>query len=460
MNKQYFGIAQSRLANYQNSSSYSDGKSITKLIRNAIVQAGLGINVPDNPLNEVIGIGMTVLLKPNWVLDHNEGPGGMDCMVTHPEFILAVVKEVAAAKPAKIIIGDAPIQGCKFDKLASPDFIQKINIVASGIPVKFIDFRRTVMAQDNLSGGVQTGLRPLEHYVEFDLGVDSLLESISRPPGRFRVTMYDPARLALKHQPGKHQYLLSKEAFEADVIINLPKLKTHRKAGITGALKNLVGLNGNKDFLPHHRVGGTAWGGDCYPGTAPVKSIAEYCLDRANKNINTPAYKTWIFRYQQAMSLQKRFGNMQIEGSWYGNDTIWRTVLDLNRILLYGSISGRMEDTPQRQIWTITDGIVAGEGEGPLHPAPKYLGVVTVSNSSPIADAVHASLMHFDPYKIPVIREAFQPFRWPLVAEGINLETILIRYGNSDYALRDIAKNLGVVCIPPVEWKHHIEVGE
>jgi len=34
-------------------------------------------------------------------------------------------------------------------------------------------------------------------------------------------------------------------------------LKLHRKAGITCALKNLIGINGNKEYLPHHRLGGS-----------------------------------------------------------------------------------------------------------------------------------------------------------------------------------------------------------
>jgi uncharacterized protein (DUF362 family) len=60
--------------------------------------------------------------------------------------------------------------------------------------------------------------------------------------------------MAKTHHPGVHQYLVAKEVIEADIIINLPKLKTHRKAGVTCALKNLIGINGNKEYLPHHRV--------------------------------------------------------------------------------------------------------------------------------------------------------------------------------------------------------------
>ena len=35
----------------------------------------------------------------------------------------------------------------------------------------------------------------------------------------------------------------------------MPKLKTHKKCGVTISLKNLVGLNTNKNLLPHHSLG-------------------------------------------------------------------------------------------------------------------------------------------------------------------------------------------------------------
>ena len=54
-------------------------------------------------------------------------------------------------------------------------------------------------------------------------------------------------------------------------------------------------------------------------------------------------------------------------GSWCGNDTIWRTVVDLNRILLWFDGDGKPRKVPRRYL-TIVDGIIAGEeayGTGP-----------------------------------------------------------------------------------------------
>src|ERR1022692_1434372 len=50
---------------------------------------------------------------------------------------------------------------------------------------------------------------------------------------------------------GAHRYAVGNTVLSADVILNVPKLKTHMKTGMTGALKNFVGIVGSKDFLPH-----------------------------------------------------------------------------------------------------------------------------------------------------------------------------------------------------------------
>lgn len=75
--------------------------------------------------------------------------------------------------------------------------------------------------------------------------------------------------MARAHHVGVHQYLLAKAVLEADVVINLPKLKTHKKAGVTCALKNLIGIHGNKEYSPHHRVGDPRPEGTIIPTTAP-----------------------------------------------------------------------------------------------------------------------------------------------------------------------------------------------
>ena len=425
---------------------------VKTFLHSALLQAGLGQQDLATPLADIIQPGMSVLLKPNWVLHTNLSGQGMECMVTQPNFILAALREVLACHPGRVLIGDAPVQSCQFDALISDNFHQKVVEMAT-CPVEIMDFRRTITGQPVLSQAANE-----EHYVLFDLGTDSLLEPISRPTGRFRVTSYDPRQLAKTHQPGRHQYLLSRAAFEADIIINLPKLKTHKKAGLTAALKNLVGINGNKDYLPHHRLGGSALGGDCYPGVAPVKRAIEFCLDRGNRVIGQPAYSHWMQLTTILKRVQHRLGEriLNLEGSWYGNDTVWRMSLDLNRLLLYGKADGTLSDSRLRTIYSLTDGIIAGQGDGPLASTPLALGIVTFGASSPFADLLHAALLHLDGGKIPLVREAFGGFRYPLT--NTTPHTAQVYWEGRILSISEAAQSLGRSAIPPTGWKNHIEM--
>lgn len=434
--------------------AYPDVGTLSVLLEELLRQSGLGIENSEAPLADIIKPGMTVLVKPNWVLHENYSGAGLDCLVTHPVFLLALLGEIFRARPGQVVIGDAPIQGCDFNALVPDSWRKAVRNLAT-CPVQIVDFRRTKVRMKGLTEGQDRDIRPAQRYVRFDLQKDSLLEQVSVPGNRFRITMYDPDHLAVRHKPGRHQYLLCREPFEADVILNLPKLKTHKKAGITAALKNVVGLNGNKEYLPHHRVGGTADGGDCYPGYAPLKRVAEFCLDEANRNIGTETYPKWIKRSQKLLGLQCKFGNGEIEGGWYGNDTVWRMTLDLNRILLYGRADGTMSDTPMRKIYSITDGIIAGEGEGPLAPIPVYLGIVTFASSSVFADLVHSSLMGFDPEKISLVREAFGNYRYPLTA--LSHQQCVVSYKGKTLSLLEAEELFGKFFIPPRGWKDHIE---
>lgn len=453
-NNSLVGLAILPFDKKRNDSPYSNIVDLTATIREACSQFGLGSNNPANPLMDIIKPGMSVLLKPNWVLHYNQSGGTMDCMVTHHAFILAVLAEVIKARPGRIILGDAPIQMTNWSKLVPNWFVEELQRIAYPVGVELVDFRGTIIHNGDLVHGLEQRDSKQENVILFDLGRDSLLEPICDRPGRFRNTCYDNRVLARTHKSGRHQYLLRREAFDVDVIINLPKLKTHRKAGLTAALKNLVGMNADKDYLPHHRVGGAALGGDCYPGFAPLKRVAEFCLDARNRHIGSPKASRWSVCCNRLLWLHNYFGDCDIEGSWYGNDTIWRMVLDLNRILLYGRTDGAMADVPQRRIWSLTDGIVCGENEGPLAPTPRFLGAATFSDLPAAADWVHAALLHLDPQRIPLLREALGRFRWPLVPEQRGME---IHFQNRNLSLAQVAAELGVDAVPSCGWVGHCE---
>jgi uncharacterized protein (DUF362 family) len=440
-----------------NTHPYEDPVLLSTLIKTALVEGGLGLNDPQSPLSDIIEPGMTVLLKPNWVFHHNKSNKGMDCMVTHPSFIETVLKEAIKTKPGRIIIGDAPIQCTVFESLISKEWIARLKTIAHPCPVDIVDFRKRIYHETKLTLKVSENLRNPSSFILFDIGSESLLEPISQLSGQFRITNYDHKKLNKTHHIGCHKYLLCSEIIESDVVINLPKLKTHRKTGLTAALKNMVGINGDKDYLPHHRIGGSMQGGDCYEGNMPLKRIAEYFIDKTNSKINKPEYMIWRIAMRSFLGLNKIiFGDSELEGSWYGNDTVWRMVLDINRLLIYGRSDGSLSSEPLRRIYSLTDGIVAGEGMGPLAPEPINLNVVTFASSSLFADLVHTALMHFNWCKIPLVRGAFQEFTYRLTTHSPNDVQVYVE--GHMLTLKEVAKIYGQTFKPPIGWIGHIEL--
>lgn len=366
--------------------------------------------------------GARVVVKPNLVTHENRGPGGMPPLVTHESLIRAAVEEALRSGAGEVIVGDAPIQGCDFDEMMRRMGLDVWAEELSAREPRFKgvrDFRRTI---SRFAGGVREAaeeLQPLDRFVLFDLAGESLLEPVTDGNDSFRVTCYDPRLMARTHAQGRHQYLVAREVMEADLVINLPKLKTHKKAGLTCALKNLIGINGNKEFLPHHRVGGSSRGGDCYEGGGLLKGTLELLADRQNTARTHAAAKLWHGLAQPIDRALRLAGeSVDIEGSWSGNDTIWRTCLDLNRVLLYGRADGTMADEVQRRVLHIADAVIAGQGDGPLMPSPLPLGLLFAGSNAAAADWVGARLLGYDPARIPIARESLGRFRWPLVTFG------------------------------------------
>ncbi len=426
--------------------------AVRRVVREALVAGGLGQADPARPLADIIRPGMTVLLKPNWVLHENRGGGTMDCMITHPLFLLVVLREVMEAGAGRVIIADAPIQSAEFDLIVSPEWRQAVREIGGAVPVEIVDLRNTVATRTGLRVDATGGRRPANRFVLFTMGSESCLDPISDREGTFRNTNYNSRDMAAVQRRGEHQFLLCREPFEADVVLNLPKLKAHAKAGITGAMKNIVGLNGDKNFLPHHRVGGSALGGDCYKGFKPFKRAAEYCLDMANRHIGRSSYTAWALG---AVALNKLHGG-DLEGKWYGNDTTWRMVLDLNRLLIYGRADGTLASMPQRRLFSLTDGIVAGQRNGPLAPEDIPLGAVTFAENSVFADLVHAALMRFDWRLIPLVLQGFASMKYPLV--DAPPDAVTVHCEGQMLSLAEASRAYGRVFRPPDGWAGFIEL--
>ena len=191
-------------------------------------------------------------------------------------------------------------------------------------------------------------------------------------------------------------------------------MKTHQKSGVTGALKNLVGINGSKAYLVHHQVGFPSNGGDEFPEET---SRLFYWQARLREKLQKGS--PWLFRgaklgweflkrvcaIQTVGTRENLKGNFYVgSGSWHGNDSVWRMVYDLNLIIRFAlSQGGRLASSPQRTLVSIMDGLVAGEGNGPLQPIPVRTGVLLASTNSFLVDLAMSKMMGFDYRKIRLL---------------------------------------------------------
>lgn len=386
-------------------------------VRAALRDLGLDaerFGMPDwNPVGALVPPGARIVIKPNWVLHENEGPGGRPCLYTHASVVRALIDYALKARPSSLVIGDAPVQVCNLPLLLTDgfdDLFAYYRSIGANLAVK--DFRRTVSLRKPGALDVQTERKPVDDYVLVELADRSLLEPISADAEKFRVTMYDPEKLRENHAPGRHRYLVARDILEADLVINAPKLKTHMKAGVTLALKNLVGINGSKEFLPHHRKGAANRGGDNYERASLPKRILEAILDTLNRrHLDKPRFygRGARLAYKLLWFDKIRGKPTNVEGGWYGNDTVWRMCLDLNKILLFADRAGYLHETPQRMCLHVTDGVIAGDGEGPLRPDPVNFGAIVAGLNPAAHDWVTTALMGLNPASIPITRHAFHP---------------------------------------------------
>lgn len=363
-----------------------------------------------NPLGEYVKPGDRVLIKPNLVMDRNLGGYGEDCLFTNPSVIAAVIDYVVIALrgTGRIVLADAPMQSCDLGKLAEESgIVDLLDFYSSaGVIIEFKDLRELKSVSEN--GRLYQTVTELDSGVVVDMGKDSSFFGLSDSHlSRLRITNYDPSELRKHHTADKHEYRISRELLEADVVINMPKMKTHRKAGVTGALKNLVGVNTRKEYLPHHSVGSSDEGFDEYSKRSKFKSLSAFFLDKKNMYLgSTESHLTSIYRFLSLVlgSLGRRISEDNYsEGSWFGNDTIWRMVLDINKVALYADKEGVLKDQPQRKMIVVSDMVVAGEGEGPLLPEPVEIGCVAFSDSSIEHDVAMARLAGSSPEVFPTI---------------------------------------------------------
>ena len=455
---------------------FSDISSGTNHIYNSIRQTFylLGLdkenyNKPNwNPLKEFINKGETVLLKPNFVKEfHPRDENGWEYILTHGSVIRAVADYVFLAldKTGKIILGDAPQTDSSFSKIVKLLQLEKITdfYKSHNLDFSVLDFRKEEWENKNDVIVKRTKLPgdPFG-YIAFDLATSSEFHGHSGV-GNYYGADYDACQVNNHHDGKKNEYLITGAAIECDVYFNIPKLKTHKKAGVTINLKNLVGVNGDKNWLPHHTEGDPSTGGDQFP---------KISLSQKTENSSVHIFKKIALAIpfigpkimQLARPLGKKiFGDTEDvirSGNWYGNDTVWRMCLDLNKLVMYGNKDGSLRENSfsnRKRYLCLVDGFIAGEGRGPMNPDPFDAGLCIFGTNPVSVDAVGATLMGFDINKIPIINNAFTIKDYKITS--IHKDSIVCYSNNPEWSkkMTDISFNSVYKFKPHFGWLGHIE---
>ena len=325
--------------------------------------ADIGLD-PSNSLSGIVKPGDKVFIKPNWVASRwRESCPHKDnlyCVITHPNVIEAVTDFVVEALQGKgeVIIGDNPSIDADFDELMEFTGIRRLEHKYD-VPVSVMDLRPLV-CDDLANYGKRDKM--VSHSgdpngtVEVNLGKESMLYGID--PARFRGVFDERDETIASHTGETQLYTFSKSLYDADVYISIPKLKTHQKVGATLNLKGLVGSVTNKNQLVHWQIGYPEIHGDEYPSKEAWEAA-------------------------QTAKVTHR-------GSWPGNDTIWRMVVDLYQAM----------QKIKRKYLSVIDGIIAGEGQGPFCPTSKNANTLIAGEDLLAVDLAAARYMGFDPQKI------------------------------------------------------------
>lgn len=368
-----------------------------------------------NPLGELIEPGNTVLIKPNWVYHENICPEAyqdLTCLVTHPSVIRVVVDYVIIALQGtgKIIIGDAPVQGADFQLLLkNAGYLPLFEFYQSkGINIQVVDFRKYSV---EVKGGIITSQNPSKYgssSINIDIGEQSLHAKYDNSKPVYKVTDYKATDTNWYHQSGKHSYSIAKDALEANVIINIPKPKCHRYAGMTAAMKNFIGIVYDKASLPHRKSGDAETGrGDAYYkkniNKERMEKYEESKLAYIEKGATKKAHIMNLLRKLCFFASNLTENDRYRDGGWYGNDTIWRTIIDINYIITFADRYGNLRDKKQRKVLTIGDMVICGEKSGPLTPSRKPLGVIMASENILLFDYIVCKIMGFNKDKIKYI---------------------------------------------------------
>lgn len=419
-----------------------------------------------NPLGWLIKPSEIVFIKPNMISEKHRLNNDWEYVITHGSVIRAVLDYVFLAMNGRgrVIIGDAPQTDSKYNEIINLMGLKEIRDFYKSFgnfEIELINLQDEYWVQKDdiyietvtLPGDPRGGL-------VYDLGKDSFFSEFDGKGKKYYGAFYDINETNDHHNDNKHEYAISKSPIIADVFINIPKLKTHKKCGITVNLKSLVGINANKNWLPHYIFGSPEEGGDQFP-SKNIKGALETTIVTKAKNILLKKNPLFNYLARKLKPLAyKIFGDTEKvvrSGNWFGNDTVWRMSLDLNKILMYGQPDGRLDSTKFKKFFSVVDGIISMEGNGPVAGTPKYTGLIIAGDNPVSVDAICAKLMGFDYRKIKLIHKCFNDMNLPLIKCDYNDINCFSNISNFNCRIDKILIDDSQKFTPHFGWLGHIE---
>jgi uncharacterized protein (DUF362 family) len=419
-----------------------------------------------NPLQGIVRPGDDVLIKPNWVMHKHEHNDSWEQLITHGAVLRPVIDYVQLALDGRgtVSLADGPMLSSNFSEICRRAGVREMQAHYEGIPgavrIDVLDLRlvyhetqdAVIIRRHDLSGDPRgnaiVNLGRLSAFYGF------------RGEGRYYGADYDTREVNEHHRGELHEYKLSGTAMQADVVIDVPKLKSHHKVGVTLALKGIVGLNCGRNWLPHRTQGTPRQGGDQFQASG-FRQRAESVLVRTFEQTSLQFPKTAPNIYRFAKRLGRHVFGVSLKtirgGGWHGNDTLWRMVHDINRALMYGDASGGLHQRPIKRRFCIVDGIIGGEGMGPTSPDPVSCGVVIAGQNPVAVDVVGAEVMGFNHLRIPQLAESFRDHSLPLIrfsADAIEIASNVAAWAGG---LSDIRAASPFAFRAPLGWNGYME---
>jgi len=325
----------------------------------------LNRDAPENPLSSVVKHGDTVVIKPNWCSQHK-----FPLPITHPSVIVPIADYACKAGAKKIRIVEAPMTITRAGKwFWGPLFVNVQALVAMlqrahpDVEFSFQD------GNDDKFTWVDVGkFSELNAYRVEDLDHDGhtgfmhdVFFGVPDSKG------YNPKRYR------RGLYAIANSFLDGDVFINVPKLKTHSWTGVTVALKNLMGLNlrSTMHFLPEE-------------AQRDLKQLAE---GRESPMRDVPHFHR----------TNKPWAEVPLKKQGIENDILWRSLADLNKIILYADRNGVMQNTPQRRNLVVVDGIIGTDRNGPVSSSVVQSSLIVAGTDPVKVDATCVDCIGWNP---------------------------------------------------------------